>query len=247
MNSIDGASIDDNYFSLNYGNKYFGMEAARLIGYAREEIEKRRPGLTEKEYHVLLASLIYSADRIANTTGQFEAYRKNTKEYKAFQMRPVMAKCYQTVSIYKEDANELARKVKSDIVYLDPPYNSRQYCSLYHVLENLAKWDKPLLYKDTAKPLTLDNKSQYCTRSALAAFKDLVTDIDARYMVVSYSNTDNAKSMTSNNKMTLEQIRQTMELRGSTKMFTKDYNAYNTGKTDIANHKEILFITEVKR
>lgn len=247
MNSIDGASIDDNYFSLNYGNKYFGMEAARLIGYARDEIEKRRPGLTEKEYHVLLASLIYSADRIANTTGQFEAYRKNTKEYKAFEMRPVMAKCYQTVSIYKEDANELARKVKSDIVYLDPPYNSRQYCSLYHVLENLAKWDKPLLYKDTAKPLTLGNKSQYCTRNALAAFRDLVTAIDARYIVVSYSNTYNAKSMTSNNKMTLEQIRQTMELRGSTKMFTKDYNAYNAGKTDIDNHNEVLFITEVKR
>ena len=101
MNSIDGASLDDNYFSLNYGNKYFGKEAAKIIGSARDEIEKRRPGLTEKEYYVLLASLIYSADRIANTTGQFEAYRKNTKEYKAFQMRPVMAKCYQTVSIYK--------------------------------------------------------------------------------------------------------------------------------------------------
>lgn len=247
MNSVDGALLKDNYFSLNYGNKYFGMEAAKMIGYARDEIEKRRPGLTEKEYHVLLASLIYSADCIANTTGQFEAYRKNTKEYKAFEMRPVMAKCYQTVSIYKEDANELARKVKSDIVYLDPPYNSRQYSSLYHVLENLAKWDKPLLYKDTAKPLTLGNKSQYCTRNALAAFRDLVTAIDARYIVVSYSNTYNAKSMTSNNKMTLEQIRQTMELRGSTKMFTKDYNAYNAGKTDIDNHKEVLFITEVKR
>ena len=95
--------------------------------------------------------------------------------------------------------------------------------------------------------MTLGNKSQYCTRNALAAFRDLVTAIDARYIVVSYSNTYNAKSMTSNNKMTLEQIRQTMEMRGSTKMFTKDYNAYNAGKTDIDNHKEVLFITEVKR
>ena len=53
--------------------------------------------------------------------------------------------------------------------------------------------------------------------------------------------------MTSNNKMTLEQIRQILELRGSTKVFAKDYNAYNAGKTDIDNHKEVLFITEVKR
>lgn len=247
MNSIDGSSLDDNYFSLNYGNSYFGMDAAKTIGYVRDEIERRKPWLTEKEYYVLLASLMYSADRIANTTGQFEAYRKNTKEFKAFQMRPIMAKCYQTVSIYREDANELARKVKSDIVYLDPPYNSRQYCSLYHVLENLAKWDKPLLHEDTAKPLTLANKSQYCTKNATMVFTDLVTAIDARYIVVSYSNTDNAKSMTSNNKMTLEQIRQTLELRGSTKVFDTNYNAYNAGKTDIANHKEVLFITEVER
>ena len=115
------------------------------------------------------------------------------------------------------------------------------------MLENLAKWDKPLLHDDTAKPLTLANKSQYCTKSATMVFTDLVTAIDARYIVVSYSNTDNAKSMTSNNKMTLEQIRQTLELRGSTKVFDTNYNAYNAGKTDIANHKEVLFITEVER
>ena len=45
----------------------------------------------------------------------------------------------------------------------------------------------------------------------------------------------------------MEQIRQILELRGSTKVFAKDYNVYNEGKTDIDNHKEVLFITEVKR
>ena len=77
MNNVDASSLDDNYCSHYYGNKYFGMAAAKKIGYIRDEIERRKNEFSEKEYFVLVASLIYSADLIVNTTGQFEAYRKN--------------------------------------------------------------------------------------------------------------------------------------------------------------------------
>lgn len=245
MNNVDASSLYDNYCSHYYGNKYFGMEAAKKIGYIRDEIEIRKNEFSEKEYFVLVASLIYSADRIANTTGQFEAYRKNPARFKDLDMRMVDAKCYKGVKIYNEDANVLARRVKCDIVYMDPPYNSRQYCSMYHVLEILAKWDKPQLYRDTAKPLHLDNKSDFCKNDAIKAFTDLVTHVDARYIAVSYSNTYDAKSKTSNNKMTLEEIRQILELRGTTKVFYMDYKPFNAGKTELVNHQEILFLTKV--
>ncbi len=247
MNDIDESLLDDNYCSLNYGNRYFGMAAAKKIGYIRDEIERRKSEFSLKEYFVLVASLIYSADRIANTTGQFEAYRKNPEKFKNLEMGMVDAKCYKGVKIYNEDANVLAKRVKCDIVYIDPPYNSRQYCSMYHVLENLAKWDKPTLYRDTAKPSHLDNKSEYSKKNAIKVFTDLVSNVDAKYIAVSYNNTYNAKSNTSNNKMTLEDIRQILALRGVTKEFIKDYRPFTTGKTELINHKEYLFITKVTK
>ena len=100
------------------------MAAAKKIGYIRDEIERRKSEFSLKEYFVLVASLIYSADRIANTTGQFEAYLKNPEKFKNLEMGMVDAKCYKGVDIYNEDANVLAKRVKCDIVYMDPPYNS---------------------------------------------------------------------------------------------------------------------------
>jgi adenine-specific DNA-methyltransferase len=43
--------------------------------------------------------------------------------------------------VYNKDANELIREIESDILYIDPPYNSRQYFNSYHVPENIVKWD----------------------------------------------------------------------------------------------------------
>ena len=129
MNNVDASSLDDNYCSHYYGNKYFGMAAAKKIGYIRDEIERRKNEFSEKEYFVLVASLIYSADRIANTPGQFEAYLKNPARFKDLDMRMVDAKCYNGVKIYNEDANVLARRVKCDIVYMDPPYNADSSCA----------------------------------------------------------------------------------------------------------------------
>ena len=44
---------------------------------------------------------------------------------------------------YNENANTLIKKIKGDILYLDPPYNSRQYLPNYHLLETVAKYDNP--------------------------------------------------------------------------------------------------------
>lgn len=46
---------------------------------------------------------------------------------------------------YNQDINRLIRDIKGDVLYLDPPYNSRQYCSNYHVLETIARYDNPVL------------------------------------------------------------------------------------------------------
>jgi len=244
FNNIDVNSISGNYFSENYGDRYFDMASAKLIGHIRDVIEDIKVTLTEKEYCILIASLIYSMDRIANTLGHFEAYIKKEIKPRKFIMRLVDAKNFSGVSIYKEDANELARNIHTDIVYMDPPYNSRQYSRFYHVYEVLVKWDKPEL-KGTARKPAEENMSDYCRVNAFKAFTDLVAHIDTRYIVVSYNNTYKSKSSSSKNKIKLEQIQEVLNKCGKTKVFMHRHQAFNAGKTDFNDHKEYLFITEV--
>lgn len=159
-------------------------------------------------------------------------------------MRLVDAKSFEGVTIYQEDANKLAKKIHTDIVYMDPPYNSRQYSRFYHVYEVLVKWDKPQL-KGVARKPAEENMSNYCRVKALSAFTDLVENIDARYIVVSYNNTYKSKSSSSENKIKLEQIESVLNRCGTTKVFTHKYQAFNAGKTEFDDHKEYLFITTV--
>lgn len=244
-NNIDPTDLEDNYFSKNYGDKFFHYLTAKLIGFIREDIENRKNTLTDKEYSILLASLIYNIDKIANTVGHFDAYIKKPIKYKKLNLRLIKPTEIDNVEIYQENANLLARKITADIVYIDPPYNSRQYSRFYHVYENLVKWDKPPLYGVALKPEP-ENMSVYCTVNAKAALQDLVENLDAKYLVVSYNNTYNSKSHSSENKIPLEIIHEILEQKGKTKVFECSHRFFNTGKTEFDNHKELLFITKTK-
>lgn len=239
----------DNYFSKNYGGKYFGVNDAKKIGYIRDIIEKdyKAKVLNKREFNILLASLIYSMDRIANTVGHYEAYRKINITDDRFKFELIGLNNYQNkeIEIFQEDANSLAQKIYADIVFLDPPYNSRQYSRFYHVLENLVDWDKPELYGVALKPKP-KNMSEYCRNGAAKVFDDLISNLKCKYIVVTYNNTYNSKSSSSQNKIKLEDIEKSLKKRGVTKIFDSNYKFFNAGKTDLPNHKEYLFITEVR-
>lgn len=244
FNAINPASLRENYFSKNYGGKYFHQDIAKMVGYIRERLKKMQPCLTDKEYSVLLASLIYSIDRHANTMGHFDAYHHKEPVAHPFQMRMIAAEAFDGVEIHQEDANQLARTVNVDLTYLDPPYNSRQYSRFYHVYENLVQWKKPPLYGTALKPKE-ENMSDYCRNAALSAFTDLVSHIRSRYLVVSYNNTYHSKSSSSENKIKLEQLEEVLNKCGKTQVFNHEFKAFNSGKTEFDDHREYLFITEV--
>lgn len=245
-NSIDPNSVKDNYFSDNYGGKFFDYKNSKLIGYVREDIERRKYDLTTKEYAILLASLIYSIDKIANTVGHFDAYIKKEIPYHPLSMHLIKPLESQCIEIYKEDSNMLARSITADVAYIDPPYNSRQYSRFYHIYENLVEWKKPELFGVAMKPKA-QNMSVYCTSSAPIAFRDLIQNLNVKYIAVSYNNTYDSKSGSSKNKITLEQIKSILEERGDTIVYDCAHRCFNTGKTEFVAHKELLFITEVKR
>ena len=250
-NKKDRTKLKDNYVSINFGDKYFNVNDAKLIGKIREDLENKisKKEINNKEYYILLSSLLFSIDKIANTCGHYDAYRKIDNIESKFKYELILSKKLdkkQKVEIYREDSNKLAKKVKADIAFIDPPYNSRQYSRFYHVLENITKWEKPELYGTALKPKE-ENMSEYCKTSAPKIFKDLIDNLNVKYIVVTYNNTYNSKSSSSKNKITLEEIKEILEKKGKTKVFDKPYKFFNAGKTDLKNHKEYVFITKVEK
>lgn len=242
---INDNKYDDDYFSNNYGNKYFSVRDAKVIGEIRTRIDLLND-LNDKERNILIASLLYSVDKIANTVGHYDAFRKNVniEDKFVFELIKPMNTENKKVKIYREDSNLLIKKVSADIAFIDPPYNSRQYSRFYHVLESIVKWDKPKLVGTAMKPPE-ENMSDYCRCSAPKIFEDLINNLNVKNIVVTYNNTYDSRSSSSRNKITLEQIKNILEKKGKTEIFETDYYRFNAGKTDVSNHKELVFITKV--
>ncbi|HGH0800003.1 TPA: DNA adenine methylase, partial [Staphylococcus pseudintermedius] len=244
-NKIKKREYDDTYLEDNYGSRFFSNFDAMRIGEIRERIEKNTE-INERERAILITSLLYSLDNIANTVGHYDAYRKNSDicdKFKFELINPINKKDKE-FSIFRKDANQLVREVKADVAFIDPPYNSRQYSRFYHVLESITKWDKPILSGVAMKP-PVENMSAYSKVVAPKMFDDLISNLNVNYIVVTYNNTYNSKSSSSKNKITHEQILESLKKVGNTRQFEQSYKFFNTGKTDLKNHKEFVFITEV--
>src|SRR3989344_709368 len=245
FNSLNGKKLNRNYFSNIYGGKYFSVTDAKKIGYLRDKIEKIK--LTEREKNILLASLMYTTDKIANTVGHFEHFLSKDPIDKGVILRlPKIEKFTGYASIYNTDANKLVRKITCDVAYIDPPYNTRQYVNFYHVLENLIKWEKPTEFEGTSMKFKRNPlKSDYSKSKAPVVFKDLIDNLKAKLIVVSYNNTYFAKSSASNNKISKAQLLAILSRKGKVLVKEIKHKSFNSGKTDFKNHKEILYVCKV--
>lgn len=237
----------DNYMSKNYSNTYFNKENCRKIGFIREDIEQNyiKNYVNHREKCILITSLLYAMDKIANTCGHYDAYRKNGELDKKLELLiPKIDTTNFKNEIYNEDINNLVKVVRADVVYLDPPYNSRQYCDAYHLLENVARWEKPKVI-GVAKKMDRSNlKSEYCTISATKAFEDLIDNIKAKYIVLSYNNMANKGNDRSNAKLSDDDILRILKFKGKVKIFSQDYKAFSTGKSNIEENAERLFVCQ---
>lgn len=240
-------TISDNYFSINYGRTYFTQKNAKKIGAIREEIEKITKN--DEEKFALITSLIYATDKIANTVGHYDAYRKKMDMVQSLQLLIPDVHTENNINneIYREDANSLIKKISCDVLYIDPPYNSRQYCDTYHLLENLAAWEKPDLYGKARKMNRAHLKSYYCLKSAGKAFANLIKDAKCKHILVSYNNTGRSKNGRSNARIRDEEIVRMLKEKGYVEIFERDYKAFTTGKSEVEGHTERIFYCKVKR
>ena len=248
-------SLKNNYYSDEFGDKFFSKNDAMMIGQIREKIDKEfaKKTINQKEFYILLSSLLYSCDKIANTVGHYEAYRKNailSDKFKFELILPVHTNA--KIEIYRQDSNELVKKLnmKFSVAFVDPPYNSRQYSRFYHFLETLCKNDKPVLGGVARKP-KCENMSEYCTSRANLAFYDLIKNLAriSKIIVVTYNNTYTSNSTSSQNKISLGEVENILSKYGKVINNEILFKPFSSGKTDLnsafKNHKENIFICKV--
>lgn len=241
-------NLEDNYMSENFGNTYFSIEDCLRIGFIREDIENnfKSGKINKRERAILITSLLYAMDKIANTCGHYDAYRKNVKFEKSLELFVPLAKVQNNENnlCFNMDANDLVKNIYADLVYIDPPYNSRQYCDAYHLLENVALWQKPEVHGVARKMDRKNMKSQYCTKNATLVFEQLINDINAKYILFSYNNMETKGNDRSNAKIADSDIMRILNNKGEVKVFEEDYKPFTTGKSDIKGNKERLFLCE---
>lgn len=237
---------EDNYMSDNFSNTYFSLDDCRKIGFIRQDIEdKFNLGyINARERALLITSLLYAMDKIANTCGHYDAYRQGVEFEKHLELYVPQPEpdVNENNVCYNMDTNELAPEIEADLIYIDPPYNSRQYCDAYHLLENVARWEKPEVFGVARKMDRTALKSDYCTQKATVAFENLIDSIHAKYILLSYNNMANKGNDRSNAKISDNDIMRILSKKGKVKVFSEDYKAFSTGKSDIQANQERLFL-----
>lgn len=184
------------------GRMYYSRENGLRIQAIRDQIEtwSNDQLISSKEKMWLIADLIEAADRVANTASVYGAYLKHVK--KSAQKPLTLVALEPTASqhpanrhrVFCEDGEELLRGFKPGqlrLIYIDPPYNHRQYSANYHILETIARWDidqfEPRGVTGLRDPE--DQRSDFCIRSIVeTAFRRLFEQVNSEYLLFSYNN-----------------------------------------------------------
>lgn len=221
-NYCEGSGSGRNYFTNENGMK---CDAIRI------ELEKLRTSgqMNDSLYFYYLASLVNSIDKYANTASVYGAFLKHIKKSakKEFQLELLPVIPGKVGKVYNEDINALAKKISGDVLYLDPPYNARQYCSNYHVLETIARYDNPVLNGVTGLRDSSHQKSRFCSKRTVAeAFDELIKNARFKYIFLSYNN---------EGLMSLDTIREIMSRYGEYSFFTQEHRRFKADKEENRN------------
>ncbi len=197
LNNLQGIEgfIYKNYTPNKESNrKYFIPENGKKIDAIRTQIEKWKQSnlITDNEYYILLACLIESVPFFSNISGVFAAYQKNwdKRALKPFTLGRIdIITSNNKHFVFNVNSMELLNKFEYDIIYLDPPYNQRQYAPNYHILETIAKYDNPEITGVSGMRNYDNQKSNFCNRGkALYELEQIVMSKNYKYLLLSYNN-----------------------------------------------------------
>lgn len=222
------------------GRMYFTPENAGRIDAAREQLESWREGgdIELDDYYLLLAAIIEGADRVANTAGVYASYMKQwqANAKRAFDIiaeQPI--KGAQPAEAYLMDATDAAKRIgEVDLVYIDPPYNSRQYVAYYHIPEILARgWtdSAPAIRGKVGLLAGSEGRSQWSHgRRVKKLFSALLAATGARQALVSFNSEGHLAPDV------LQSLLATASVDGEVSHFTQSYRRYRADSEREGRH-----------
>jgi adenine-specific DNA-methyltransferase len=230
LNNLRGV---EGFFYWNYspdgpeGRRFFTSANALRIDAIRREINwwDEMGWLTPNERWLLVASLIEAASKVANVAGTYAAY---LKRWDPRAHKPLLLSAPQIVhsthehSVNMADAAKLVPEQECDVLYIDPPYNTRQYVTNYHLLETLALGDEPTLKGVSGLRSDVENgkKSPYCqTGKAEEALDELVRNSRSKYLLMSYS---------SEGLIPNEEVIDILSQRGTVEVYACEYRRFRS-------------------
>lgn len=182
-----------NTYAPSGGRMYLTDENALRIDFARNTVEDWKDSfcITDNEYYYLVACIVEGIPFVSNISGTYGAYHKtwDRRSYKKYELfRLDVCHNGRHNRCFNRDGVELLKEVSGDILYIDPPYNERQYLPNYHVLETAARYDYPDVHGVTAQRSGDSEKSDFCQKGKVeAAFASLLESAHFRHIVLSYS------------------------------------------------------------
>lgn len=227
---------------------YFSAKNAMKIDLIRDTIQKwYNSGLiNEQEFYVLVTSLIEAVPFVSNISGTYGAFLKkwDKRAFKPLTLTaPDLIMSNVEHEVHREDANKLIREISCDVLYIDPPYNTRQYVTNYHILETIEAWDNPKIYGKTGLRPYEDQKSAYCSRDKCKeAFADLIENAKCKHILFSY-NTEGL--------IPRDFIVRTLSKKGILKVYERPYRRFksdsNNEKRQYKEHalKEIIYYVKI--
>ena len=185
--------------SYKYERKYFTNDNAEIIDGIRCQIEEwyKSKKITEKEYIHLIAILIETVSLYSNIPGTYGAFL-NKWDSRALKTLTLNMGIHEKLlshnvnvnnKTFNKDIRDIIKEVQTDIMYLDPPYNQRDYAAYYHVLETISKYDNPELKDNKTGTKKSINKSNWCRKSSVMNELDyVIKNSNAKVVLLSYNN-----------------------------------------------------------
>ncbi|HEN9572451.1 DNA adenine methylase [Acinetobacter baumannii] len=251
LNEIDGVSgfITKNYSPFQ-GNvrQYFTIENAQKIDAIRAKIHawKEECLIDEDEEAYLICSLLMAVSSISNISGTYGSYLKSWDKRAFKPLRLERLELFDNMEnnvALNCDIVEVVNNYHCDILYLDPPYNSRQYASNYFLLELIAEgWfdSLPQIYGHTGMRPYTHQKSKFCTKKeAFYSIKEILDKNTSKYILLSYNN---------EGIIPVEDLLSLLQNYGSVDVESYTHKRYRSIKQDGSKPttKEILFICKTK-
>lgn len=194
---------------------YFFPENAKKLGKILSVIKnwRNKELINEMECYILLVCVIEEVTLNANVNGTFHDFNRKKLYPNAeakLVLKPIMLNIVDVPAeyyVFKCDANKIKDDaefsqidISDSILYIDPPYNFRQYSAYYHMINFIAKYceiDDVLAYAKGFKYVRGQNmtdnfNSQYCYKdSFIPALESLILGIKSKHVLISYYDENN--------------------------------------------------------